>query len=296
MKLLTYLYQGREDFGVLCGAGQRVLPAVRLCRGGYGSLAELVGRLTEEDRRALALAAAQEEPPADSLPLEEVAFCAPIPRPAQDVICLGLNYAEHARESARFKKTAFEKGEEPVYFAKRVNEALPNGGEIHSYPGLVDSLDYEVELAVIIGKEAKKVSMEKAWEHVFGYTVLNDVSARNLQTQHKQWFFGKSLDTFCPMGPWIVTADEFKGPPVLRILSRVNGEIRQQSDTGRMLFGIDYVISQLSQGITLKSGTIIATGTPAGAGMGFRPPRFLQPGDVVECEIEGIGCLKNTVK
>ncbi len=182
-----------------------------------------------------------------------------------------------------------------MYFSKRVGEAVPHGGVIPSHSGLVDSLDYEVELGVIIGKDAKNVSPDDAFDYVFGYTIVNDVSARNLQTRHKQWYFGKSLDGFFPMGPWIVTADEFEKPPVLGIRSRVNGELRQDSSTGLLIFGISHVVSELSQGMTLKAGTIIAMGTPAGVGMGFVPPKFLKPGDTVECEIDGIGVLSNMV-
>ncbi len=298
MKLLTYIYHGREDFGVLCKNGEFLCSAGAVCQGSYRSLAELIAALSTEDRQRLEAAAAADPPSLGlpAVPFAEAVLCAPIPEPAQDVICLGLNYAGHARESARFKKGSFEAGEQAVYFAKRVDRAVGCGGFIDSHPGVVDSLDYEVELAAVIGREARKVSPEKAWDHVFGYTIINDVSARNVQTRHKQWFFGKSLDTFCPMGPWIVTADEFRRPPLLKITSRVNGETRQESDTGMMIFGVDHVISELSQAMTLKSGTVIAMGTPAGVGMGFVPPRFLKPGDVVECEIEGIGCLTNTVK
>ena len=156
-------------------------------------------------------------------------------------------------------------------------------------------MDYEAELAVIIGKDAKSVPISEVKNYIFGYTVINDVSARTLQTRHKQWYFGKSLDGFLPMGPCIVTAEEFPYPPRLSIQSRVNGELRQDSSTELMIFGIDHVVSELSAGMTLKAGTIIATGTPAGVGMGFDPPRFLKPGDVVECSIEGIGTLVNRV-
>lgn len=228
---------------------------------------------------------------------DDTTLCAPIPTPRQDVICLGINYAAHAEESARYKNEAFG-GERPyaVYFSKRVNEAVGDKGVIPAYEGLVDSLDYEVELAVIISSEAKNVSKEDAFDHIFGYTILNDVSARNLQTRHKQWYFGKSLDGFTPMGPCIVTADEIAFPPELAIKSYVNGELRQNSNTDMLLFGVSHVISELSQGMTLKPGTIIAMGTPAGVGMGFTPPRFLSPGDEVCCEIEGIGKLTNIVK
>lgn len=229
--------------------------------------------------------------------MEQVTLLAPIPEPKQDMICLGINYMAHAEESARYKEEAFG-GERPyaVYFSKRVGGAVGPDGEIDGHFGLVERLDYEAELAVVIGKDAKGVSEEEAAGYILGYTIVNDVSARVLQTRHKQWYFGKSLDGFTPMGPWIVTADEFSFPPKLSIRSRVNGELRQDSNTELLIFGIAHVIRELSQGMTLKAGTIIATGTPAGAGMGFTPPRFLKAGDTVECSIEGIGTLKNTVR
>ena len=232
----------------------------------------------------------------DKINVEETETLAPIPNPKQDIICLGINYMAHAEESARYKKEAFG-GDRPfaVYFSKRANECVATEGNIPSYPELVDSLDYECELAVIIGKNAKNVSEENAFDYVFGYTILNDVSARNLQTRHKQWYFGKSLDGFCPMGPDIITEDEFDRPPVLTIQSYINGELRQNSNTGLLIFDIPHVISELSQGTTLKAGTIISMGTPAGVGLGFQPPKFLKKGDVIECRIEKIGSLKNYV-
>ena len=160
----------------------------------------------------------------------------------------------------------------------------------------MDSLDYEAELGVVIGKDCKNVSENEAPNYIFGYTIINDVSARNLQTAHNQWYFGKSLDGFTPMGPCIVTADEIAYPPALAISSSVNGEARQKSNTSYMLHSISEIISELSRGITLRAGTIIATGTPAGVGMGFTPPKFLKKGDVVTCEIQGIGKLTNTVE
>lgn len=228
--------------------------------------------------------------------IEMVTLCAPIPVPEQDIICLGINYMDHAEESAKFHNEKFE-GERPyaVYFSKRVNEAVPHGGLIESHKEIVDSLDYEVELAVVIGRDAKNVAKEDAYQYVFGYTILNDVSARNLQTRHKQFYFGKSLDGFTPMGPWIVTLDEFNHPLSLKVQARVNGELRQNSSTDKLIFDIPHVIHELSQGMTLKAGTIISMGTPSGVGMGFEPPKFLKSGDVVECEVEGIGVLKNIV-
>lgn len=160
----------------------------------------------------------------------------------------------------------------------------------------MDSLDYEAELAFIIGKDAKNVAPEQARDYIFGYTIMNDVSARTIQNRHKQWYFGKSLDGFTPMGPCVVTTESLPYPPHLKIQSYVNGELRQDSNTELLIFGIDHIVSELSQGMTLKAGTIISTGTPAGVGMGFQPPKYLKAGDVVECVIEGIGRLANPVK
>ena len=175
--------------------------------------------------------------------------------------------------------------------------SVPDGGFIEAHTDLVKKLDYECELAVVLGRDAKDVPAGQTRDYVFGYTILNDVSARDVQTAHKQWYFGKSLDGFTPIGPCIVTADEFEAyPPQLGIRSFVNGEKRQDSNTRLQIFDIDHVIHELSQGMTLKAGTIIATGTPAGVGMGMDPPQFLQPGDTVRCEIDGIGSLTNTVR
>ncbi len=225
-----------------------------------------------------------------------VKILSPIPRPAQDVLCLGINYAAHAEEAAKFSGTAFG-GERPypIFFSKRVNYSQGTGASIPAYEGLVDSLDYECELGVIIGKDARNVDAGDVRDYIFGYTIVNDVSARNLQTRHKQWYFGKSLDGFCPMGPCILSADSISFPPRIPIRCSINDELRQDSNTGLLLTGIPEIISMLSQGMTLKAGTIIATGTPSGVGMGFAPPVFLQHGDRIRMEIEGIGILENYV-
>ena len=221
----------------------------------------------------------------------------PIPRPRQDVLCLGINYAAHAKEAEGFSQEAFG-GERPypIFFSKRVSYSQGPGACIPAYEGLVDSLDYECELGVIIGKDARNVKREDAADYIFGYTIVNDVSARNLQTRHKQWYLGKSLDGFTPMGPCIVSADEISFPPKLDISCLVNEEIRQSSNTECLITGIADIIAILSEGMTLQAGTIIATGTPSGVGMGMNPPCFLKAGDTVTCRIEGIGELKNDVR
>lgn len=296
MKLLTYKVPGddRERLGVMCSyAFHRFVPLddLGIC---FQDMNDLIENITEEQWGILEESCSV--PGKHLLQYEDMIACAPIPYPRQDIICLGMNFKDHMEESMRFKKEEFESERKyAVYFSKRVNEATPDGGEIPSYPGLVDSLDYEAELAVIIGKEARNVKREDAFDYVFGYTVMNDVSARNVQTRHKQWYLGKSLDGFTPMGPFIVTENDIPRPPKLAIKSRVNEVLRQNSSTDRFIFDIPHVIEELSAGMTLKAGTIIAMGTPAGVGMGMIPPKFLNPGDIVECGIEGIGRIRNKV-
>lgn len=220
----------------------------------------------------------------------------PIPHPRQDLICLGINYSDHAKEAAGFDKEAFSKDRpDPIFFSKRVNYSQGTGSIIPMHEDICDSLDYETELGVVIGREACQVKAGDALDYIFGYTIVNDVSARNLQTRHKQWYFGKSLDGFTPMGPCIVSADEFDGIPELDIKTYVNGTLRQSSNTGNLITGIPEIIEILSAGMTLSPGTVIATGTPSGVAMGMDPPVFLQDGDEVICEIEGIGRLVNKV-
>lgn len=283
MKLVTYLENGIEKVGALTADETSVLPLP------YADMNALI----EIPLQQLAADAAA----ASAISLSNVTLCAPIPRPRQDVICLGINYKAHAEEAERYSSEAFTKERPiPIYFSKRVTEAVAPEGFIESHPGLVERLDYEAELALIIGKTAKNVKAADAADYIFGYTVLNDVSARLLQTTHKQWYFGKSLDGFTPIGPCITTADEISFPPALTITSHINGELRQNSTTDLLITGIADIIEELSSGMTLLPGTIIATGTPAGVGMGFDPPRFLSSGDIVECTIEGIGTLRNIVR
>ena len=286
MKLVTYRKDGAEHVGALTPDGGSVVTLP------VPDMNTLIETMTLSQVRDAAEAAA-----GTAIPLEDVELLAPIPRPRQDIICLGMNYMDHLREAAQYDAGAFSK-EKPVavYFSKRVSQAVAPGGFIESHTGIVERLDYEVELGVILGKAARDVKAADAADYVFGYTVLNDVSARDLQTGHKQWYFGKSLDGFTPMGPCIVTADEIAFPPALAISSKVNGEPRQSSNTSLFINTISDVLEELTAGMTLLPGTIIATGTPAGVGMGFDPPKFLKPGDVVECSIEGIGTLRNPVR
>ena len=268
------LPDGAEDPAILSPDGTQIWPLSWLGLS-YETLSDAIPFLTPQVRAGLQLAIAG----IPALPVDAVQLQSPIPCPAQDVVCLGINYMAHSDEAEKYSADAFAtQHQDAIYFSKRVTRAVPDGGFIEAHT-------------------AKDVPAGQTRDYVFGYTILNDVSARDVQTAHKQWYFGKSLDGFTPIGPCIVTADEFEAyPPQLGIRSFVNGEKRQDSNTRLQIFDIDHVIHELSQGMTLKAGTIIATGTPAGVGMGMDPPQFLQPGDTVRCEIDGIGSLTNTVR
>ena len=296
MRLVTFEIVHYSGLGVISRDGRWIYPLASLDMD-YKTMQDLIENISDSEKQLLEYASGQDPYKIrGAAPIDEVRLQAPIPYPRQDVICLGINYMAHAEESARYKKEEFG-GERPyaIYFSKRVNKATAPGEGIPSHKNIVNDLDYEAELAVIIGKRAANVPAEEVRDHIFGYTIINDVSARTLQTQHKQWYFGKSLDGFLPMGPCISTVDELAYPPHVQVQSRVNGELRQDSNTELLIFDIDHIVSELSQGMTLQPGTIIATGTPAGVGMGFNPPKFLKPGDVVECTIEGIGTIANQV-
>ena len=223
---------------------------------------------------------------------ETYRILAPIPVPLQDVICLGVNYRDHIEETVEVLDFTMKK--DAVYFSKRVNRMNDPDGIIPAYD-FVDSLDYEVELGVVIGKDAFAVDVKEVRDYILGYTIINDVSARNLQFKHQQWYFGKSLDGYTPMGPCIVTTEEIGDPHDLDIACYVNDEKRQESNTKYMITTVEEAISELSQGMTLKAGTVIATGTPGGVAMGMKPQIYLQNGDTVRCMIEGIGTLENKV-
>lgn len=284
MKFVTFLHNGRETVGVLSADDRLIHPLT-----GFGGMISLISGYNGEGFDALTKG--------EGIPVGSVRLMAPIPHPHHDIICIGMNYLEHALESCRYKGIEYKKPENPLYFSKRVNRCTAPGEDIPAHADLTQKLDYEAELAVVIGKRCDHVSRQDAFDHIFGYTILNDISAREVQNGHGgQYYFGKSLDGFTPMGPWIVSADEFEAPPCLAVRSRVNGELRQDGNTSDFIFDIPFLISQLSSGIVLEPGDIIATGTPSGVGMGFTPPRFLQPGDTVVCEIEGIGRISNTVR
>lgn len=222
---------------------------------------------------------------------------APIPAPPKNIFCVGRNYMEHIAEGDRAQKRDVGVTEVPVFFTKPPTAITAPDGAIPIFPHVSTNIDYEVELAVIIGKTGRDIPAERAMEHVFGYTILNDISARDVQRKHGgQYFKGKGLDGSAPMGPWIVTADQIPDPHALRVRCLVNGEVRQDGNTRDMVFDIPTLIASLSAGMTLEPGDIIATGTPSGVGYAMEPPQYLRDGDSVTCEIEGIGRLDNTMR
>jgi 2-keto-4-pentenoate hydratase/2-oxohepta-3-ene-1,7-dioic acid hydratase in catechol pathway len=231
-----------------------------------------------------------------TLKLSEVKLLAPILTPRRNVFCVGKNYQEHAKEFSQsgFDASSAEPPEVPIIFTKSSGSVIGPLANISSHSELTQGLDYEAELGVVIGRSGRAISRDSALSHVWGYTIINDVTARDLQRRHQQWFIGKSLDTFCPMGPWVVTADEID-PQRLDISCKVNEELRQHASTGDMIFDVATLIEVISKGLTLRSADIIATGTPAGVGAGFKPPRFLKRDDIVSITIEKIGTLTNRV-
>ena len=227
--------------------------------------------------------------------LSNVHLAAPIPRPRKNIMCLGRNYYEHALESYQARGEQRPQGDAPVIFTKATTTINDPYGQIVIDPAVSTQIDWEAELAVVIGKAGKNIPEEQALAHVFGYTVLNDVTARDVQDRFKQFFKGKSLDGYCPIGPWLVTADEIPDPQDLALRLRVNGVLKQEGNTRDMIYQVKTIISLLSQGMTLEPGDIIATGTPSGVGFARKPPEFLKAGDIVETEIDGLGLLRNEV-
>lgn len=235
----------------------------------------------------------------DWLAEDAVTLLAPIPRPAKNILCVGKNYHAHAAE---FQGSGFDKSsggtdvpDRPIIFTKPATSVIGPGEAVPSGLDPTHTTDYEGELAVVIGKGGRGIKAADAYDHVFGYTIINDVTAREVQRRHAQWFLGKSLDGFCPMGPAIVTADEVGDVTALRLTTKVNGELRQDAQVSQLIFDIPTLIETLSLGMTLEPGDIISTGTPEGVGIGFKPPKYLAPGDVVRIEIDRIGVLENPI-
>ncbi|HEX6988532.1 MAG TPA: fumarylacetoacetate hydrolase family protein [Bacillota bacterium] len=229
-------------------------------------------------------------------PLQQVRLLAPIPRPPKNIFCVGRNYRAHVQESSAFFGGSADLPACPVFFTKAYTCIVGPGDDVRFDPEVTRQVDYEGELAVVIGRRGSGIPRERAWDHVFGFTLMNDVSARDLQHRHHQFFKGKSLDTFAPLGPAIVDRADVPDLAAVRLETYVNGELRQQASPSALIFDIPTLIHELSRGLTLEPGDIIATGTPDGVGLGFDPPRFLSDGDVVEVRMEPIGTLRNTVR
>jgi 2-keto-4-pentenoate hydratase/2-oxohepta-3-ene-1,7-dioic acid hydratase in catechol pathway len=270
--------------------GERVLDVTATGAGLPSSMIELI-RGGEEALAALAAVAA--EPDLPTLALAEARLHAPIPRPGK-IVGVGLNYSEHVAESARTLDTEKNLPQRPVLFDKPATAVIGPEGEILHDGTLTSQLDWECELAVVIGPAARRVKAADAYKHVFGYSIINDVSARD-QRRSGQWFFSKGQDSYAPFGPCIVTAEDISDPQELELGLTVNGDVKQDSSTRFMLFSIAELIEDISSGMTLEPGDVIATGSPSGVGAGMDPPQFLQPGDVVEATVEGIGTLRNRV-
>jgi 2-keto-4-pentenoate hydratase/2-oxohepta-3-ene-1,7-dioic acid hydratase in catechol pathway len=286
MRIATFEHMGRRRVGVVSGDGESVQPL---------QLAQAAA-----DLGALALVqdsvAGRPIPAADgsAIPLAAVTLEAPIPQPRRNLFCVGRNYHEHAKElsGSVFKDNNANPAAWPIVFTKVPECVVATGRPVQLPVSVSKQIDYEAELAVVIGKGGRNIRRADAMSHVFGYTIVNDVTSRDVQMRHQQWDLGKSFDTFCPMGPWLVTADELDGQAT-RVRCWVNGDLRQDGRTTDLIFDIPTLIETCSRGITLLPGDIIATGTPSGVGMGMKPPVFLADGDRVRIEIDGIGVLEN---
>ncbi|MFM8461380.1 MAG: fumarylacetoacetate hydrolase family protein [Polynucleobacter victoriensis] len=290
MKLAAYQYKSDQYVGVVSDDLQTVTPY----------------QLNKEAAQRGALSIIEMMAEGQTLPtmgqavaLKEVCLMAPIPKPRRNIFCVGKNYLDHVKE-IKDSKLGEAQGsmanlpKHPVVFSKVPETVIASRMGIDSHPAATQEVDYEAELAVVIAKKGKAISKTDAMKHVWGYTIINDVSARDVQAKHVQFHIGKSFDTFCPMGPWLVSADEINEKNT-KIQCWVNGELRQDGNTNQMIFDIPTVIESISAGMTLYPGDVIATGTPSGVGMGFKPPRFLRKGDSVKIQIDGIGVLENPV-
>jgi 2-keto-4-pentenoate hydratase/2-oxohepta-3-ene-1,7-dioic acid hydratase in catechol pathway len=285
MRFACFSCQGHPKIGVVDEAGEGIRPL-------GGIVQDMVDLIERYDALQPILATNSA-----TRPLSSVKLLAPILAPRRNIFCVGKNYRDHAKE---FAGSGYEAGavkgaeidEYPAVFTKPASTVVGPGATVDLHPGVTSAVDYEAELALVIGKGGRDIHRDDAYDHIWGYTIVNDVTARDRQRNHKQWFMGKALDTFCPMGPWITTADEVD-PENLEVKCWVNGELRQNANTRDLIFDIPTLIETISAGLTLQPGDIIATGTPAGVGLGFNPPKFLKVGDEVSMSITGLGTLTN---
>lgn len=286
MRIATFTSEGHRKVGLVSADGTTVTPLqFTQAQADFGVLTLI---------ETLAEGGPLPEPAGPPVDLAEVVLDAPLPKPRRNLWCVGRNYHAHAKElsASVFKDNAARTDEWPIVFTKVPECVVGPQDDVLVPSGVSTQIDYEAELAVVIGKGGKNIKRAAAMSHVFGYTVVNDVTVRDVQMRHGQWDLGKSFDTFCPMGPWIVTGDEFDGTKT-RVRCWVNGELRQDGPTENMIFDIPTLIETISRGITLYPGDVIATGTPAGVGMGMSPPRYLRAGDVVRVEIDRLGTIEN---
>jgi 2-keto-4-pentenoate hydratase/2-oxohepta-3-ene-1,7-dioic acid hydratase in catechol pathway len=292
MYLASYKYDEREEWGVVDALNKMVYPSNSVFSDDKcDTLLEYIQKSGCDSFRKIDLSDRD-----NGIPLDSVKLLAPITKPIRNIFCIGKNYLEHIKELSGYDKKQFDLlAEKPIFFTKSSSTINGPYDNIPEHVGITNAIDYEAELAVIIGNQGTNIKVADVLDYVFGYTILNDVTARDLQKDHKQWFKGKSLDGFCPIGPWIVTRDEIEDVQSLGIKSYVNGDIRQDSNTSNMMFSVAVLIEELSKGMTLMPGDIIATGTPSGVGAGMNPPQFLKHDDCVNIIVENIGEIKNSI-
>jgi len=292
MKFAAYKYDSQECIGVLSNCGTEIYSIHELGLD-YKTMIDLIKNITEKEKQQLAKKLNTMD--YNGLKIEDVQLLATIPNP-RDIIAVSQNYVSHVKETCKLNGVEYIRPKHCSYFWRRVNRAVSHNGSICLHAGISSMMDYEVELAVVIGKECSRVAEKDAMDYIFGYTISNDITARDIQKNLPQYAYAKGLDDTTPIGPYIVTADEIKDPHNLNLLLRVNGELRQNGNTDDFIFNIPYIISDLSKGMTLFPGDIIITGTPSGIGAGMNPPVYLKHGDVIESEIEGLGILRNIME
>jgi 2-keto-4-pentenoate hydratase/2-oxohepta-3-ene-1,7-dioic acid hydratase in catechol pathway len=290
LRIATFQLNGQRQVGVVAEDGQTVTPLkleAGQARTGVQAVIELGGDLGQLAGRLNSLLL-------QPVPIDDVKLEAPLPIPRRNIFCVGRNYHAHAKElsASVFKDNSANPESWPIIFTKVPECVVGPTDDVLLPTGISEQIDYESELAIVIGTGGRNIARADALKHVFGYTIINDVTARDVQMRHQQWDLGKSFDTFCPMGPWIVTADELDGTNT-RVRGWVNGELRQDAQTTDLIFDIPTLIETCSRGITLYPGDVIATGTAAGVGMGMKPPRYLKAGDVVRIEIDSLGVIEN---
>jgi len=298
MKFVTFQYEEKEKIGIFKDDETKVyeISSILKEKEEINSMVEFIANVTEEEIKTLKDAISSESQNFTVYPLENIKITSPIKRPIHDIICVGVNYKDHLKETEDSFKEEFSAPSKTIYFSKRATDIIGPKDVIESRMDLDTELDYEVELAIIIGKKGKDISKEKAQDYIFGYSIFNDISSRKLQREHLQWYKGKSLDTYSSMGPVILHKRALPFPVEVNVKTFVNDELRQSSNTKLFISDIPHIISEISAGMTIEPGDIIITGTPSGVGMAMRPQKYLQVGDTVTCEIEKIGKLINIVK